>query len=244
MRRPTPPACLGPGRGQVAAMAAGAPFERVAAARSIACASRDRCTPYTRAVIILYGIQSILYGIPSVVGSPTWRSCAVPGILDKERIVAPPSFNRWLIPPCALATHLCIGQAYALSVFNLPLTRQLGVTSSIAGDWTLAAAGLDLQHRHRGPRHLRRGLRDLGPAGGAAEVGRRGGRLLGRGLPHRSAGDPHPPTLAGVPGLRHHRRPRPGHRLHHPGLDADQPGSRTGVGCRPGWRSWGSGAAR
>jgi MFS family permease len=65
----------------------------------------------------------------------------VPGILDKERIIAPPSFNRWLIPPCALATHLCIGQAYALSVFNLPLTRQLGISKSISGDWTLAELG-------------------------------------------------------------------------------------------------------
>ena len=65
----------------------------------------------------------------------------MPGILDKGRIVAPPSFNRWLIPPCALATHLCIGQAYALSVFNLPLTRQLGVSRSVSGDWTLAELG-------------------------------------------------------------------------------------------------------
>ena len=45
------------------------------------------------------------------------------GLLSKERTIAKPGFNRWLIPPCALATHLCIGQAYALSVFNLPLTR-------------------------------------------------------------------------------------------------------------------------
>src|SRR5262249_13609292 len=61
--------------------------------------------------------------------------------LAKERIVARPGFNRWLIPPCALATHLCIGQAYALSVFNLPLTRQLGVSHSIAGDWKLTELG-------------------------------------------------------------------------------------------------------
>jgi MFS family permease len=63
------------------------------------------------------------------------------GLLSKERIVAHPGFNRWLIPPCALATHLCIGQAYALSVFNLPLTRQLGVSHSIAGDWRLTQLG-------------------------------------------------------------------------------------------------------
>jgi MFS family permease len=61
--------------------------------------------------------------------------------LSKERTVAAPGFNRWLIPPCALATHLCIGQAYAISVFNLPLTRQLGITRSIAGDWKLTELG-------------------------------------------------------------------------------------------------------
>jgi MFS family permease len=66
---------------------------------------------------------------------------AVAGLLDKERIIAPASFNRWLIPPCALATHLCIGQAYALSVFNLPLTKQLGITKSVPGDWTLVDLG-------------------------------------------------------------------------------------------------------
>ena len=63
------------------------------------------------------------------------------GILDKERIIAPPTFNRWLIPPCALATHLCIGQAYAISVFNLPLSRQLGITESVPGDWNLVQLG-------------------------------------------------------------------------------------------------------
>jgi MFS family permease len=63
------------------------------------------------------------------------------GFLSKERTIAKPGFNRWLIPPCALATHLCIGQAYALSVFNLPLTKQLGISRSIAGDWRLTELG-------------------------------------------------------------------------------------------------------
>src|SRR5204863_3475105 len=63
------------------------------------------------------------------------------GLLSKERTIAKPGFNRWLIPPCALATHLCIGQAYALSVFNLPLTRELGVSQSLPGDWKLTQLG-------------------------------------------------------------------------------------------------------
>ena len=58
-------------------------------------------------------------------------------LLSKERIIASPNFNRWLIPPCALATHLCIGQAYAFSVFNLPLTQQLGIKESLPNDWKL-----------------------------------------------------------------------------------------------------------
>ncbi|MEY4761322.1 MAG: hypothetical protein RLZZ200_1178, partial [Pseudomonadota bacterium] len=49
-----------------------------------------------------------------------------PGLLDKARIVASPGFNRWLIPPAALAIHLCIGMAYGFSVFWLPLSRSLG----------------------------------------------------------------------------------------------------------------------
>ena len=44
-------------------------------------------------------------------------------ILDRERIVAGPGFNRWLVPPAALAIHLCIGMAYGFSVFWLPMTR-------------------------------------------------------------------------------------------------------------------------
>ena len=36
----------------------------------------------------------------------------VPGLLDRARIVAKPGFNRWLVPPAALAIHLCIGMAY------------------------------------------------------------------------------------------------------------------------------------
>jgi MFS family permease len=46
-----------------------------------------------------------------------------------------------LIPPAALATHLCIGQVYALSVFNLPLTRELGINHSAPGDWKLTELG-------------------------------------------------------------------------------------------------------
>src|SRR6202041_2569721 len=50
-------------------------------------------------------------------------------VLDRNRIVAEPGFNRWLVPPAALAIHLCIGMAYGFSVFWLPLSRALGSIS-------------------------------------------------------------------------------------------------------------------
>ncbi|WP_063673707.1 OFA family MFS transporter [Dyella thiooxydans] len=45
------------------------------------------------------------------------------GILARERTIAGPRFNRWLVPPAALAIHLCIGMAYGFSVFWLPMTK-------------------------------------------------------------------------------------------------------------------------
>ncbi len=38
----------------------------------------------------------------------------------------PPGFNRWLVPPAALAVHLCIGMAYGFSVFWLPMSQLIG----------------------------------------------------------------------------------------------------------------------
>jgi MFS family permease len=54
-----------------------------------------------------------------------------PGFLSKERIVAPEGFNRWLVPPAALAIHLCIGMAYGFSVFWLPLSKALGIKEAL-----------------------------------------------------------------------------------------------------------------
>ena len=53
-------------------------------------------------------------------------------ILDKENIIAHDGFNRWLVPPAALAIHLCIGMAYGFSVFWLPLSRAIGISGSVA----------------------------------------------------------------------------------------------------------------
>lgn len=62
------------------------------------------------------------------------------GLLDRERIIAKPGFNRWLVPPAALAIHLCIGMAYGFSVFWLPLSRALPATDPTCSSLTLVGA--------------------------------------------------------------------------------------------------------
>ncbi|RME35561.1 MAG: MFS transporter [Gammaproteobacteria bacterium] len=59
------------------------------------------------------------------------------GLLSKEHIVAGPGFNRWLVPPAAIAVHLCIGSVYAWSIYNPALIKQFGVVASAPEDWNL-----------------------------------------------------------------------------------------------------------
>jgi len=73
--------------------------------------------------------------------------------LDRSHSIAGPGFSRWLVPPAALCIHLCIGQAYAFSVFNKPLAQLLcsmqsacppatvKAISTTPGDWSIAALG-------------------------------------------------------------------------------------------------------
>lgn len=61
----------------------------------------------------------------------------MPGILSKDRIIAKPGFNRWLVPPASIAIHLCIGSVYAWSIYNPALTRAFGVVAPSANDWSL-----------------------------------------------------------------------------------------------------------
>ncbi|MBC7632774.1 OFA family MFS transporter [Aeromicrobium sp.] len=74
-------------------------------------------------------------------------------LLDRQHTIAKPGFNRWLIPPAALAVHLCIGQVYATSVYKTSLVQNfdssltkvgvifsiaivmLGVSAAIFGTW-------------------------------------------------------------------------------------------------------------
>ena len=61
--------------------------------------------------------------------------------LDRKHTIAGPGFSRWMVPPAALCVHLCIGQAYAFSVFNLPMTKLIGITQSAPDDWKLTELG-------------------------------------------------------------------------------------------------------
>jgi MFS family permease len=58
--------------------------------------------------------------------------------LAREKTVAEPGFSRWLVPPAAIAVQMCVGEIYGFSVFNIPLTRAIGITKSIPDqDWTV-----------------------------------------------------------------------------------------------------------
>lgn len=73
--------------------------------------------------------------------SETLTGAPAGGFLDREKIIARPGFNRWLVPPAALAIHLCIGMAYGFSVFWLPLTQAIGISESVVcEDMTLVGA--------------------------------------------------------------------------------------------------------
>jgi len=67
----------------------------------------------------------------TVMNDPLPAASAAPGFLSKERTIAAPGFSRWLVPPAALAIHLCIGMAYGFSVFWLPLSKALGLKEAI-----------------------------------------------------------------------------------------------------------------
>ena len=60
------------------------------------------------------------------------------GLLSKERIIAPPNYNRWRVPMASVAIHLCIGSVYAWSIYNPSLTRVYGVVASAGDDWSLS----------------------------------------------------------------------------------------------------------
>ena len=72
---------------------------------------------------------------------PTQASGGLFSFLDRNQTIAKPGFSRWMVPPAALCVHLCIGQAYAFSVFNLPMTKLIGIGKSAPTDWNIPELG-------------------------------------------------------------------------------------------------------
>ena len=142
--------------------------------------------------------------------------------LDRESTVAPPGFNRFLVPArrsrgasvdwpglCILDFQSAAHQADRYHSFG---TRGLGSQ----------AGGLDFLHRHRVPGFIGRCVRPLGGKGRSAQIHVHRRAVLRRRLPgvrvrHSSAS-----AVADLPGLRRARRLRARHRLHLAGVDADQ----------------------
>lgn len=56
-----------------------------------------------------------------------------------ERWPETDGFNRWAAVPAVVMVQLGIGAVYAWSIFNEPLTRNLGVVASHANDWSMAS---------------------------------------------------------------------------------------------------------
>jgi MFS family permease len=77
----------------------------------------------------------------STTAFPGRSNAGLSGILHRDRSVADVGYSRWMVPPAALCVHLCIGQAYAFSVFNLPMSKLIGITQSAPDDWKLTDLG-------------------------------------------------------------------------------------------------------
>lgn len=75
---------------------------------------------------------------PSSPFTTTSTSARIPKWLLKESLYAPAGFNRWRVPPAAIGVHMSIGSVYSWSIFNAPLTKELGVVVSSASDFTLS----------------------------------------------------------------------------------------------------------
>lgn len=63
-------------------------------------------------------------------------------LLSRDATIAQPGYSRWLVPPAAIAVHMCIGQVYGFSVFKKPLAQVLGVTAPGPGDWSEVDVGV------------------------------------------------------------------------------------------------------
>ncbi len=131
---------------------------------------------------------------------------AMLSFLDRSRTVATPGYSRWMVPPAALCVHLCIGQAYAFSVFNLPMTKLLGITQSAPDDWKLTDLGwifsIAIVFLGASAAVFGRWVEEGGPRRAMFTAG----AVLGRRLPALGDRRLHPHALAHLSRLRRARR--------------------------------------
>jgi MFS family permease len=164
--------------------------------------------------------------------------------LDRRHTIAGPDFNRWLVPPAALAIHLSVGQVYAFSVFNIPLTKQIGITHSAPGDWGLTQVSLlfsiAIVFLGLSAAVFGKWLEAAGPRKAMFTSA----LCFGSGLSDRRCGNRAASVLARLPGLRRGRRLSGwGWAIFRLSRRCSN-GSPTDRAWRPVWRSWGSAAAR
>jgi hypothetical protein len=66
------------------------------------------------------------------------RTSSLSRFFSKSASIAPPGYNRYASVPYSFLVQLSVGSVYAWSVFNAPLTRECGVVTSAADDWSLS----------------------------------------------------------------------------------------------------------
>ena len=150
--------------------------------------------------------------------TPPW-----PRSSTSSRTSPGPGFNRWLVPPAALAIHLSIGQVYAFSVFKIPLTQAVGITHHVrrrTGRSRRSPGSSASRSRSWGS--PRRCSADGSKTPGPRKAMFAAACCFGGGFLRRRPGRPAAPALAALPRLRRARRDRAGARIHLAGLDADQ----------------------
>src|ERR1700723_2650316 len=145
---------------------------------------------------------------------------ALLSILDRNHTIAKPGFSRWMVPPAALCIHLCIGQAYPISVFNLPMTKLIGITASAPGDWNIPELGwifsIAIFVLGTSAAIFGRWVEEGGPRQAMFAAG------LGAGLLHLRHRRLYAQSLGRLSRLWRLRRHRPRPRLHLAGVHADQ----------------------
>lgn len=87
----------------------------------------------------LYGCSSLKFYC--IFGRYSNPKMSFRSFLHRDSTVAGKNYSRWYVVPAALSIHLCIGQIYAYSVFNKPMTMIQGITASAGGDWKLTQLG-------------------------------------------------------------------------------------------------------